>query len=412
MKKSSLLMIAAVILLSSCGTSVQLGSSSNDARFQDGIYSSTPSFRSREERVVSQNKTDALVEETKASRVYLFGEKKDSVIIPQNMSATIKYDKAIGSTVVTVGENPYDWQNNINPWTYYTPYSIGSSWYWSRHYDPWYYNTWSYSPWRYGGWYDPWYGYAGWYDPWYYSPYGYYGYYGPYWGYHHHYCGWYGGWDPYWDHHYHGHHHGGVIIHEDRWHGSRISTGSERIFTSSSPVRSGVATTSRVSRTVQAGGVDRSSTGRVSATSGRTGATRVSAAPGRTSSIGKGTAATVSRPATTVTTRPAVSSGTVSNHRKPAVRTGSSTARPSAGTSSGSRTSAYRSSSSSATRSSSYSSGSSSSRSSYGSSSSRSSYSSGSSSRSSSYSGGSSRSGGSYSGGGSSRSGGSSGARR
>ena len=127
MKKSSLLMIAAAILLSSCRTSVQLGSSSNDARFQDGIYSSTPSFRSREERVVSQNKTDALVEETKASRVYLFGEKKDSVIIPQNMSATIKYDKAIGSTVVTVGENPYDWQNNINPWTYYTPYSIGSS---------------------------------------------------------------------------------------------------------------------------------------------------------------------------------------------------------------------------------------------------------------------------------------------
>ena len=213
MKKSSVLVIATALLLSSCGMVARYASSDSGQKFQDGIYNSTPDFTSKADKAVSKAETDALVEKTKASRIYLFGEKKDTVMIPENMSARIQYDKELGSTVVTVGENPYDWQNNINPWSYYTPYSIGSSWYWSRHYSPWYWDAWSYNPWYYryggwyGGWYDPWYyGYGGWYDPWYYGYAGWYGgWYDPWYGYMYpHYCGWYGGWDPYWGHHHHG----------------------------------------------------------------------------------------------------------------------------------------------------------------------------------------------------------------
>ena len=168
MKKNSLLMIAAAILMTACGTMAQHSASSGSSRFEDGIYSSGPSFLSRAEKQEYRAEADSLIEKTKASTIYLFGEKKDTVMIPDDMSASIWYDKEKGSTVVNVGYNPYDWQNNIDPWSYYTPYSIGSSWYWSRHYDPWYsssfyWNTWAYTPYRYHGWYDPFY-LGGWYD--------------------------------------------------------------------------------------------------------------------------------------------------------------------------------------------------------------------------------------------------------
>jgi hypothetical protein len=202
MKKNSLLMIAAMVLMTACGTMAQQSATPAASRFEDGIYSSGPSFRSKAERQESKAETDALVERTKASRIYLFGEKKDTVMIPDDMSARIWYDKEKGGTIVDVGYNPYDWRNNIDPWSYYTPYSIGSSWYWSRHFDPWYsspyyWNAWAYNPYRYYGWHDPFYA-GGWYDPWYYGYGGWYGgWYNPYYGYMYpHYCGWYGGWDP------------------------------------------------------------------------------------------------------------------------------------------------------------------------------------------------------------------------
>lgn len=432
MKKSSLLLIAVTFILAGCGAVGKLADSAGSARFEDGIYSSTPSFISRTEKQAAQTETDALVEKTKASRIYLFGEKKDTVMIPENMSARIQYDKELGSTVVTVGENPYDWQNYIDPWGYYspyTPYSIGSSWYWSRHYSPWYWDAWSYNPWYYryggwyGGWYDPWYyGYGGWYDPWYYG--GWYGYMHPY------YCGWYGGWDPYWHHH---HHHGPIYVggdKDDRWHGSRHSTGSDRVFTSRVSTRGGIGSSSSVGRAASSSASRQSVSGksvatRVSGTSAnRTTASKVSA-PRRTSGTASVSTATQSKPVSVGTGTPvrgsisrgsatAVNRGTVSagqNFRRPtatapsvnrgtASGTSGSSVRPatSTGRSYGSSSApSYRSSSSSSSsRSSSYSSGSSS----------RSSYSSGSSSGSrSSYGGG-------YSGGGSSRSGGSSGGRR
>ena len=382
MKKSPLLMIALAVLLTSCGTAANLASSSGEARFQDGIYSSSPSFISKAEKDESQAKTDALIEETKASRIYLFGDRKDTVMIPENMSASIRYDKSLASTIVTVEENPYSWMNNIDPWYYYTPYSIGSAWYWSRHYDPWYssawrWNTWAYSPWRYYGWYDPFY-IGGWYDPWYY---GYAGIYGGWYG------GWYGGchhgwYDPWYHHHHHHHYHPDPVVHkEDRWYGSRHQTGSERIFTSGTSSRGGIATSSRTSRTSSASAAGRTS---VTTSSSQRTSSKVSTTPTRVSTSQKST--TYRRPAGTT------------NYRKPASgSTGSSTGRSAA---------TYRNSTSETSRSSatyrSYNSGA-------GSGSTRSSYSTGGASRSS-YSGGGSR----YSGGGSgaSRSSRSSGARR
>ncbi len=436
MKKSSLLLIAVSLILAGCGTVAKMADSTSSARFEDGIYSSTPSFMSRTEKQAAQNETDALVERTKASKIYLFGEKKDTVMIPENMSARIQYDKELGSTVVTVGENPYDWQNYIDPWGYYspyTPYSIGSSWYWSRHYNPWYWDAWSYNPWYYryggwyGGWYDPWYyGYGGWYDPWYYG--GWYGYMHPY------YCGWYGGWDPYWHHH---HHHGPIYVgggKDDRWHGSRHSTGSDRVFTSRVSTRGGIGSSSRVGRTASTTSASRQSVSgkAVASRTGGTSASRTTAskvsAPRRTSGTASAITSTQSKPVSvgsgtpvrgtigsggSATARGSMTAG--QNFRRPSaasqsgsistgsapVRSPGSSYRPAApasrsyGASSGS---SYRSSSSSSSsRSSSYSSGSST----------RSSFSSGSSSGRSSYSGG-----GGYSGGGSSRSGGSSGGRR
>ena len=196
MKKSSTLIMIAALVLSSCGTAAQFASSDSAQRFQDGIYGSTPSFISKAEKEDSRAATDALVEKTKASEIYLFGDKKDTIMLPENLSARIQYDQKLGGTVVTVGENPYDWRYDLenNYGYYYGPYSIGNSWYWSRHYDPWYWdawrwNTWAYTPWRYHGWYDPFY-IGGWYDPWYYG--GYWGHYDPWyyggWGWHH----WYG----------------------------------------------------------------------------------------------------------------------------------------------------------------------------------------------------------------------------
>ena len=247
MKKSSALTIAIAVILSSCGTTAQYASSDNSPRFQDGIYSSTPSMRTSQEKAEAKAETDKLVQKTKESAIYLFGDKKDTIMIPENMSAKIQFDQKVGGTVVTIGENPYDWRYDLenNYGYYYGPYSVGSSWYWSRHYNPWYWNSWAYTPWRYHGWYDPFY-ISGWYDPWYY---GYGGWYDPwYYGWphhHHHYCGWYGGWDPHWGHHHWPGHYPGNDRPEhgrDRWHGLRAATGNSGIASGTSALRGSSST--------------------------------------------------------------------------------------------------------------------------------------------------------------------------
>lgn len=328
MKKSSALLIAAALILSSCGVAAQYASSDDGQKFQDGIYNNTPSFRTKEQKEESENEAQALKEKTQASQIYLFGDKKDTVMIPKDMSAMIKYDQKLGGTVVTVGENPYDWRFDLenNYGYYYGPYSIGSSWYWSRHYAPWYWNSWSYTPWRYhgwydpfyiGGWYDPWY-YSGWFDPWYYG--GHWGWYDP-WYHHHHYCGWYGAWDPYWGHH-HGH---GPGYGPDRpGHGKEVIYGpKDRVFSSGTSIRGGIG--NRVSTVSSGGRTERVATRKASSTrvstTERKPISRTSAV--KTSPASKISSAKInnSRVSSSKINREA----NLSNHRKPAVSNPSAT---------------------------------------------------------------------------------------
>ena len=170
MKKSTVLMIAMTFMMTSCGTIAQLASSGNGQKFQDGIYSNAPEFMSKAEREEAKAETKALVEKTKESPAYSYGSNTETVVSKpvSEVPATIN---------VTVIDNPYDWHNLVNPWSYYTPYSIGSSWWWSRHYDHWYWdlsyrhygwhNPFRYGRWHYGSaWYNPWH-YNSWYSPWY-----------------------------------------------------------------------------------------------------------------------------------------------------------------------------------------------------------------------------------------------------
>ena len=238
MKKTFILLLGASLMLASCGMIAQTSFSDSEQRYQDGIYASSPSLRTKAEREEAKSETESLIEKTKASQIYLFGDKKDTVMIPENMYAKIQFDQKVGGTVVTVGENPYDWRWDLeNNYGYlYGPYSIGASWYWSRHYSPYWSNWGFYSSWRYRGWYDPWYYGSLWADPWYYGSWygnwyctGWYDpwYYGGYWGwndpwhyYHHH--GWYN--PPY--HPGHGHHENisGTSGNSNRWHGLRANT--------------------------------------------------------------------------------------------------------------------------------------------------------------------------------------------
>jgi len=247
MKKTSILLFLTAATLTSCGIVAQSVATDDGQRFQDGIYNSSPSLKTRAEKTADNLQKESLINKTKASHIYLFGDKKDTILIPENMSAKIQFDQTSASTTVTIGEAPYGWWNGY----VYTPYSIGSPWYWSRHYSPYYspyWGTWGYCPWRYYGYYDAWY-YNGFYDPWYggfYDPW----YYSGYWGWH----------DP-WHHHHHHHHmpgpgikpgHSGKPGGGNTWHGLRADTQSGNISTSRpesrTSTRRGFSSSSKTSR--------------------------------------------------------------------------------------------------------------------------------------------------------------------
>ena len=230
MKKIIILITGLMFILSSCGISSKYSSSGSGQRFSDGIYSSSPKFKDKQKELESKAGLQELAEQTKASQIYLFGDRKDTVVIPENMAATIRYDRNTGTNITLVAFDPYDISYGWNPdryrWNTYWNFGMWSSVYYDRWYDPWYYGSW-HDPWYYRGWYDPWhygYGYRGWYDP-------FYGYMNPY------YCGWYGGWDPYYHHHHHHHHHYHPVhpspgVHHNRevYRGSRIETSGSRIL--------------------------------------------------------------------------------------------------------------------------------------------------------------------------------------
>ena len=415
MKKILPLALAAAVIFSSCGTISNLGPSTEGQKFQDGIYAKAPALKSKAEENAYASESAALVEKTKGSTIYLFGDKKDTVFIPKNMAATISFNSDLGTTV-TVSD--YDWRYD-SAWDWYspyTPYSIGSSWYWSRHWNPWYWNTWAYTPWHHSyTWYSPW--YSSIYDPWFHDPWmygfgGWYGY-GGWYGFHGpHYCGWYGAWDPFWPGYHHWPHPGYIPEHENIWRGSRHQTGSDKVFAGRTSSRGGLGTsstsrrdlTSSDSRTLSKG----SSVGSTRAvrTAGSNRSTAV-AAPGRT-----GVRGTAVRSPQSAQSGSASQVSRSSNYRRPAA---TSPAGSSSSYGRGTATSSSRSSVSGSGTSNHDRSNSSYSRSGSSSTTRSSSYSTGSTSRSSSsfgggYSGGSRSTG--SSGGGMSRSGGSSGARR
>ena len=73
MKMSSVTLIAVIMILSSCATASRFSSSGNGQQFQDGIYSSAPSFRDRSVMKEEKAEVEALVAKTKESEIYLFG---------------------------------------------------------------------------------------------------------------------------------------------------------------------------------------------------------------------------------------------------------------------------------------------------------------------------------------------------
>lgn len=267
MKNIILLLIGAFTLtLTSCGTFAAY-SDGGSQKYEDGIYSSAPSLKNRTEADTDKQEIENLIQQTKESPIYLFGDKKDSIILPENMAATLRFDKDLG-TSVTIGytdsfQTYSDYWNS--PW-YYNYYS--SPWSYRGWYDPWSYR---YGPWHYGSYWGGYYGgyYSGfygryynpwYYDPWYFDPW----YHDPFYHYMHpYYCGWYGAWDPYYGaiihrpHYGGGHHHGAIGSSSGKgiYKGSRHETVSssgkavagQRSSTSLTPTSRKTATTSRSS---------------------------------------------------------------------------------------------------------------------------------------------------------------------
>ena len=240
MKKKISILTVAAIAFTSCGTSSYTTSSGQ--RFQDGIYA-MPHTENIHESLASKEETDALIQKTRESEIYLTsetsgGHKTDTLFIPDNKSAVINFSNS--GTSVTITDDPFDQVYlSLYPWTYYRPVTFRSAfwdpWYYGRYwgyYDPWYWDRWAF--------YDPWYWGVGLiFDPWFYDPW--------YWGpvhrpWYHHYCGWYGGWGPGFGWHGPGHIHGGHG--RDIYYGHRSSTGLRNTVSSSRP-RSGYSNSIR-----------------------------------------------------------------------------------------------------------------------------------------------------------------------
>jgi hypothetical protein len=262
MKNIFILLCGALFTLTSCGISSRYSSTCNEQRFSDAIYSYTPAKRDRQAEQRSKTELQDLSKKTQASQIYLYGDFKDTVVIPENMAATIKYDKLNGTSITIADFDPYDftygWYADRYRWNnLYWNYGGYYSWHYSRWHHPWHYSSF-YSPWYHGGWYDPWYYdpwyyggfYGGFYDPWYY---GWAGWYDPYYHYMHpHYCGWYGGWGPSHHHHHVSYPSGGKYHGRDVYRGSRLETSGRGVIagTSGSSSSNGnsirrVSTTSR-----------------------------------------------------------------------------------------------------------------------------------------------------------------------
>lgn len=270
MKTQITLLITAMIALTACGSTAKFAGS--DQQFQDGIYYR---YSNKAETVTPDysNEVAALAEKTRRSEVYLKSGQVDTLFIPENMSATLSFNKKDTTTTVTLfnssdinfnfGYSPswYRWGWDMWP-SYWHTYGGWYSWAWDPWYgNPWYYNPWYYSSWYGPGWYNPWH-YAGWYNPWYWDSWYYGGYYGPIYAHHWHYHGMPGGREYLGNGHtwgskasFDGHRNTDGI-------GARTSS-SRRINNNASHRSSSINNVARPTRT-ESGGVRRSSVNRLS----------------------------------------------------------------------------------------------------------------------------------------------------
>ena len=151
MKTNILTLICTVLALSACGTASQYASSQ---KYQDGFYSSHSKAEVQKEIAATKADIDKLVSQTESSRIFLKSGQADTLFIPENMSATLNFNKQNDGTSITVTNAPVyslypdsfaaGFAAGVNSsWPYW-----GSSWYWgSRYYwDAWYCNPW-YSSW-------------------------------------------------------------------------------------------------------------------------------------------------------------------------------------------------------------------------------------------------------------------------
>ena len=186
MKMRLVILISAIAARSSCGAAGQYASSGQ--KYQDGIYYRPEQSLDKTERVPDET-VENLIARSEETSLLLFGDRKDTVIIPDSKSAVIHLDGEEGTTI-TITDDPFtDIYYSTYPWTYYSPAYVsvwGSPWYyrsWVHYYDPWYWGSWYYDPWFWGVTGVFW-------DPWFCNP-------------------WFWGaphlpYNPYWDH---GHHH-------------------------------------------------------------------------------------------------------------------------------------------------------------------------------------------------------------
>ena len=202
--KSHVFLIASVLLaLTSCGTTASLTQAPAQQKYQDGIYY-RPQTLSLDAQAAQLTATDDLIARTKSSAVFVKTVGKvDTLFIPENMSASIKFNHRDSTTTVSLYDD-YDlgwwrWNTSFSPWygySLYSPFYIGSYRWYRDMYWGWYDPFW-YDPF----WYDPFWGpYWSigfgpfWHDPFFYSPYYYaggpWGWYDPfYWGYPYYYGG-------------------------------------------------------------------------------------------------------------------------------------------------------------------------------------------------------------------------------
>ena len=391
--KTHVLFIASVLLaLTSCGTTASL-TQAPAQKYQDGIYY-RPQSLSLDAQAAKLTATDDLIARTKSSAVFVKTVGKvDTLVIPENMTANIKFNHKDSTTTVSLYDlddlNWYSWN-----YPYYSWYGYGSPYFWGSRrwyrnmyygfYSPFWYDPFWYDPfwgpsWSFG-WYDPFWGpYWSfgfgpfWYDPWYY---GYAGWFSPYYGYPYYYGG------------------GGGAYFGSRYHGRELATRSDVTNISANP-RAGVGRVVRTAGNAAASGstTPNASAGRMT-TASRTASdaartvTRSVPTASRTASTAARAASATTRSSSTAVRGSSASSGraasTSGTYRRTAPTGGSS----SAGSYSGSTRSSSSSGSYSAP--------------------SRSSSSSGSYSSGASRSSGGGFSGGGYSGGGASRSAGSS----